>query len=181
MPARISVGSSYRVMNNRKPSEVRVLSYDPVERAHVIVPAKGGAQTYFNFNAKGVKPVKISSRAARLAKKPPRKVTGDVLLYMMNVAPHVYKVGCTRDLDKRTKAAKTWCPDVKVVCTRKVPPAASADWRFHEMRVQEKLKRYVGKDGGTEVARLPPHVVADMKNFMRAYSFPPPEATACRP
>merc|ERR1711865_778850 len=58
----------------------------------------------------------------------------DPHLYIFKTGSNTYKVGCTRNISKRMKQGKTWCPMMEIVMTRAIPSEKSMNWQRYEER-----------------------------------------------
>lgn len=136
---------------------VRVLAYDPVERRYQI-QTKAGTQ-YFNPSAYArLTPVREARARGTIAKTRAAAVS----LYLLHLGNDTYKVGCTNDVARRVRQARTWAPDVRVVAKRTIPSHTSAQWRRFERALLEEVREGQAPrpTGGREVVRLT-HAQAD--------------------
>ena len=162
----IKVGATYEVTRGTRKQSLRVLGRDDVQKSWVVCPAQGGPSTYFDFkNSHRLQ--RVSSRAAKIVKRK-ADPTSTCLLYVMKVADNVYKAGCTSDLAKRVKAAETWCPEVKVVATRRIPGEVTNNWRMYELALLKHMKTMNPTSFGKEVARLTPSQLEEVKSFLKS-------------
>lgn len=115
-----------------------LVGYDAIQKAWIV--ERNGTRTYRTFSADDL---------LQIRKHTGKSETSDCSIYLMRIGPDTYKAGCSSNLHKRLKAAKTWCPDACIVAKRKVSNTAS--WRRAEMAFLKTLTSRVGK---SEVVRL---------------------------
>ena len=107
------------------------------------------------------------------ARPAPRKKgsTRTLHLYMMKTGSDVYKIGCTSDVKRRVRAARTWCPEVSIIATRQIPSKEATYWRRHEMKVHDMVRKYRCSKGGTEVHVVRREEVSAFSALFNGYRF----------
>lgn len=165
----IKAGCSYKVQRRNCVISVTVLSVDSLNSTcEVQVEGRTSASSMSLSSFKTAQ--QISGRALKTFKK--KTARNDVVLYLMKTGKETYKVGCTKDVQQRLRAAKTWCAEVSLVAQRSVPCAHAPFWRFHERRVHAKLSQFQCKKGGKEVMQIRSAAdLAIVKSTLYHYSF----------
>ena len=120
---------------------VTVVGYDPVYNCHIIETDRGKRQFLDSKHCAHIKRVRSG--------KTPR--SRPACLYLLEIGDGVYKAGCTRNLQQRIRAAKTFCERVQVVATRELK--ARHAWREYETRFMSILTQLCKSNGqaGKEV------------------------------
>ena len=135
----IALGRSYRVRVGRRDLRVKVVRYDPVDKAHVVLHA--GKETRLDFRK--------ASRVSRLASA--KTDTSVVHLYLCDIGGGCFKLGVSSDVERRRKQIRTYAPKAEMRAV--VPLRDGSRFRKCEKAVLGAFEGG-GKAGGTEVLRL---------------------------
>lgn len=149
---RLHAGRVYSLGGKR----FRLISYDDIQRAWVI--ECNGVRQYKEISSRDMSKLRYSST---------RKNQG-MQIYLMSIGDGTFKAGCTSNVDQRLRAARTWCPDARVIARRRVPDHCGIMWRQFEKSFLKMLPSY---DGRSEVVRMSQSEMRDAKRNLRSLSF----------
>ena len=161
-PTKFVNGCTYEFEQHGRPVRVKLLHYDPIARAHVIL--SNGQESRLDMHALGAR---VKRARTMLTKKPSNSADG-VYLYMVSLGSNAYKVGVSTNPERRRKQIRTCAPLAKLQSVVRMPTHKTAQWSKLEGRVLKKFSHLRAVGGGREVLRMSARQASDCADFMKA-------------
>jgi hypothetical protein len=153
-PVKVAIGRIYEFEHMGATQKVKVVSYDPVDKMHVVRRTESGKESRLDF-AKLARTRAIVSRrdgSGRLSTKACKLDTHrGVFLYICRLGANTYKLGASCDPARRLKQIQTCNPGARMVKTTRIPPHKGAQWSALEQAVLSACTQSRTKGAGREV------------------------------
>lgn len=170
----MEAGSAYRVTDvlGRR-GEYMVMPYE-CDTFYRVLDLRDGKEKRVGRN-RICKAERIRSCIAKTKIEKKQRKVPNPHLYIFKTGQNTYKVGCTRNISKRMKQGRTWCPMMEVVMTRGIPSEKADNWQKYEDKIHLFLNMFkcsrIHDSAGTEVFQLNECELHRAKTYLKRMRF----------
>lgn len=101
----------------------------------------------------------------------PKPLTHLYIFKIGNDDQHIYKIGCSDNIENRKKEGKTWCSEIQTVATRRIPINKSANWRYYEKKLHMRFSSNKCVNGGNEIFEFSETELETAKKYLKNLRF----------